>query len=239
MNIWRKIFIKSEEVERIQTTFNKIANDYDKQRPYLIPKFNDFYETVLNLSKYLGKVPTKILDLGAGTGLLSAFFLDEYPQCNITLVDFSEDMLTKAKERFSNKNNIDYLIEDLASLSLKSESYDLVVSSLAIHHLPNDLKEKLFTKIYNFLKPGGLFINADQVLGASKFSEKIYTENWKNFVGNSSNLTENDKKNAFDRIKLDIMASLDLQLIWLKELGFTSVDTYYRYYNFIVYMAKK
>ena len=227
-----------ETLQEIQNQFNAVSEKYDKQRRFLIPCFEDFYTTALSLSEEVTQVKS-ILDVGAGTGLMSAFFHEKYPDAKFTLVDISQDMLKKAQERFEGNENITFLNADFATVDFPENHFDLVVSGLAIHHLPNELKQHLFVKIAKTLKAGGWFINADQVLGATAMAEKVYTESWKNHVQQSSNLTEDEKRSAFDRIKVDIMAPLNDQLKWLEEAGLQNANCYYQYHNFVVFAANK
>lgn len=225
-------------LEEIQNQFNAVSEKYDRQRRFLIPCFDDFYGTALALSEEVTLVKN-ILDVGAGTGLMSAFFHEKYPNAKITLVDISSAMLKKAEERFDGNKNISFLNADFATVNLPENHYDLVVSGLAIHHLPDTLKQQLFGKIAKALKPGGWFINADQVLGETALAEKIYTENWKNHVEQNPNLTKDEKQSAFERIKVDIMAPLKAQLEWLEHAGLKNANCYYQYHNFVVFAANK
>jgi len=227
-----------ETLQEIQHQFNAISAKYDQQRRFLIPCFEDFYLTALTLSNEVATVQN-ILDVGAGTGLMSAFFQEKYPEAKITLVDISKDMLKKAEERFEGNENISFLNADFAAVDFPENHYDVVVSGLAIHHLPNELKQQLFGKIAKTLKTGGWFINADQVLGSTALAEEVYTENWKNHVQQSPYLTEEEKLSAFDRIKIDIMAPLNNQIKWLEEAGLKNANCYYQYYNFVVFAANK
>ena len=93
-------FIGLGGLEEIQNQFNAVSEKYDRQRRFLIPCFDDFYGTALALSENVPAVKS-ILDVGAGTGLMSAFFHEKYPEAKITLVDISKEMLKKAEERFS------------------------------------------------------------------------------------------------------------------------------------------
>lgn len=227
-----------EALQEIQNQFNAVSEKYDRQRRFLIPCFDDFYGTALALSEEVVNVKN-ILDIGAGTGLMSAFFHEKYPNANITLVDISGDMLRKAQERFSGKENISFLNADFATVDLPENHFDLVVSGLAIHHLPDTLKQQLFGKIAKTLNNDGWFINADQVLGETEIVEKIYTENWKNHVQQNPNLTEEEKNSAFERIKVDIMAPLKAQLTWIETAGMKNANCYYQYHNFVVFAANK
>jgi len=227
-----------ETLQEIQKQFNAVSEKYDRQRRFLIPCFDDFYGTALTLSEEVTTVK-HILDVGAGTGLMSAFFQEKYPDAKITLVDISKDMLKKAAERFAGNENIEFLNEDFATVDLPANHFDLVVSGLAIHHLPNELKQQLFNKIANTLNPGGWFINADQVLGETTLAEKVYTDYWRAHVLAHPDLTAEEKQSAFERIKVDIMAPLSSQLKWIEKAGMKNANCYYQFYNFVVFAANK
>lgn len=221
----------------IQKTFNALSEKYDSQRTMLIPCFQDFYDTTLILSEQVDNVH-QILDVGAGTGLLSVLFAKKYPETNITLLDYSVDMLAKARDRFQGNTLINYNQADFSTVNLDLNKYDLVVSSLAIHHLTHELKQKLFQKIYRSLRPGGLFINAELIKGASEFEEKINFGQWAKSIRESA-LPEEEKAATFKRIELDITAPVKDQVQWLRNAGFKEAATYYQYFNFVVFAAKK
>lgn len=225
-------------LQDIQHTFNAVSESYDAQRRKLIPCFDDFYGMALKLSEQIHPV-CKIMDVGAGTGLLSALYAERYPQAKIDLIDISEEMLIKAGERFEGNDNIEFILQDFAEMETEEGEYDVVISALAIHHLTDEMKQKLFGKIYYSLRPGGMFINADQVLGASEFSERIYTSAWRTMVENHTELTQEEKSSAFERIKLDKMSTLENQLKWLQDAGFNDAENFYQSYNFVVFAALK
>lgn len=222
----------------IQHIFNAISEKYDLQRRKLIPCFDDFYGMSIKLTEEISPVKN-ILDVGAGTGLLNTLYAEKYPQAKIDLVDISSDMLNRASARFKGNKNVKFLLQDFTELELEESKYDLPVSALAIHHLTDEQKEKLYSKIYACLRPGGMFINADQVLGSTEFAEKIYTETWRNMVEGHTELTDEEKISAFERIKLDRMSGLAAQLQWLTKAGFRDAQNFYQYYNFVVFASIK
>ena len=92
----------------IKEQFNLIAQEYDCNRKKFIPCFEDYYvNTTAFLSSNI-KQPKKILDLGAGTGLLSYYWYQHFPKSEFLLVDISEDMLSVAKKRFSGIDTVKY-----------------------------------------------------------------------------------------------------------------------------------
>lgn len=233
--------------EAIQTRFNAVSERYDSQRRILIPCFDAFYQTAAALTCQVPDV-RRVLDLGAGTGLMSAFVYHRHPQAEFTLTDISEQMLAKARERFDGLPNFRFTACDLtqafrqpehAAASFADGSFDLIVSGLAIHHLEHPQKQSLFRQISRLLAPNGWFVNADQVLGEDDTAEAVYTSAWREHVLRSTELSDADKAAAFERIQLDRMATLSDQLRWLADAGLSSPNLYFQHYNFVVYAARK
>ncbi|WP_088225586.1 class I SAM-dependent methyltransferase [Desulfosporosinus sp. FKB] len=226
----------SFERSDVKIKFDENASQYDGQRKKLIPCFDDFYFIAISLAETKTKNP-QILDIGAGTGLLSSFILEKYPDAFVTLIDLSEKMLDMAKERFVANQNITYIIDDYTKHKF-DRKYDVVISSLSIHHLSGDEKKQLYQNIYSSLNQDGVFINADQVLGETHFMESLYKNDWKNKVG-SSGLSKEEIQSAYERANLDRMSTLSDQLKWIKDSGFLDVDCVYKYFNFVVLFGRK
>lgn len=147
--------------------FDLISQKYDNQRRFLIPCFDAFYESAARALKENlppSRRNIKILDLGAGTGLMTQYaysaFADRNP--SVALLDLSPKMLEIARQRFSGIKNAQFIEGDFFSFSGK---YDVICSALAIHHIKNGDKKKLFAKIRDSLEDGGVFVNAEQILG--------------------------------------------------------------------------
>ena len=220
----------------IAKKFNLSAEKYDMQREQLIPLMSVFYKTAAEMVS-LKTENGKVLDLGAGTGLLTKWVIKKYPNAQYTLLDIAEDMLCIAKERFKGNNNVQFKVQDYRN-EVFTEKYESIISSLSIHHLDANEKLNLFKKIYMSLDDNGVFVNADQVKGEDELSEKIVKDYHLNVIRNSS-LSIFEKEKTYDRMKLDKMDTMNDQLDMLKSVGFKSVDVYYKYYNFVVFMAKK
>ena len=225
----------------LQSQFNAVSEQYDGQRRALIPCFDLFYQTAAELAAAVPNV-RRVLDLGAGTGLMSAFVRPSCPQAEFILADLSVQMLAKARERFRGLPNVHFIEQDLTRLApddrLPENGFDLIVSALAIHHLDNPQKQTLFRQIARLLAPNGRFINADQVLGETATAETAYTEHWRRHVTVHPDLSAEAKAAAFERIKLDRMATLPDQFQWRAAAGLPPT-LYFQHYNFVVFAADK
>lgn len=222
------------ENKEVLEAFNKASNDYDKYRKHAIPNMDIYYDTVVNLTN--NYINPQILDLGAGTGILTELLYKEHPNADITLVDLSTKMLNIAKKKFANLN-FKYVEADYLTYDFK-EKYDIIVSSLSIHHLTDEEKKLLYKRIYNYLKDGGIFINADQVYGATESTEKIYKEQDSTYL-NKQNIPEEEKKILRQRRLLDKPAKLLDTIQWYNKIGYKNVDVYYKYYRYFVIAGEK
>ena len=76
---------------------------------------------------------------------------------------------------------------------LPKEDYDTVISALSIHHLENEEKKKLFSRIYDSLPTDGVFVNYDQFCAGQPQMDDWYNVYWENQLFHSG-LTKSDIK---------------------------------------------
>ena len=224
-------------MDYVREAFDSFAEEYDTQREFVIPELRHFYSTAVWGAESPNNSPS-VLDIGAGTGLMSAFLLQKYPDATITLMDFSENMLDVARRRFAGKQNVRYIVSDYSDSDLGGP-FDIICSALSIHHLTASGKQNLFRRIHSALTPGGLFVNADQAEGETNYFDDRYLRYWNEFL-NSGPLKGKEHEMVLKRRnELDRNDKLSLQLRWLRDAGFMDVDVVYKNRTFIVTVAKK
>lgn len=218
--------------------FDRDATGYDNVRRGLIPCFDAFYGSALDLIDDWGRgKELRVLDLGAGTGLFSSLLLTRIPGMRAHLLDASMAMLDEARQRLAGRN-VTFECSDMTGASLGEGEWDLVISALAIHHLDNPAKESLFRKIHSGLREGGLFVNAEQILGSTPAKEERYRRFWLAQV-RASGVHEQEIAKAEERMTHDRCASVENQLRWLQEAGFQETDCCFRMWRFAVLAAWK
>ncbi|MCX6021691.1 MAG: methyltransferase domain-containing protein [Chloroflexi bacterium] len=222
----------------IQAAFDAAATTYDSLRRILIPCFDDFYRTAVEQLPFPADSPIEVLDLGAGTGLMSAWVRAAFPNARLTLADIADAMLERARERFEDDTiGVRFIALDYAESPLIGR-YDAVVSALSIHHLEGPAKAALFRRVFAALKPGGVFVNADQALGATPELERRYREAWLRQV-QENGVPPEELHNALERMKFDRMSPLADQLAWLEDAGFENVDCWFKDYSFVVFSGER
>jgi tRNA (cmo5U34)-methyltransferase len=223
--------------EGVKAEFDRAARTYDAVRRKLIPCFDDFYGTVVRMLPFAPEDAFDVLDLGAGTGLLSALLHQHFPHARYTLVDISDEMLARVRDRFAGIDGVtitfsDYSIEPLPG------AFDAIVSALSVHHLDDPEKAALFRRLHHALRPGGVFINAEEVVAPTPALDALYWDEWER-QARALGGTDEDFAGVEERGKYDRPAKLDDQLRWLREAGLTDVDCYYKYLMFAVYGGRR
>ena len=221
----------------IEKQFNLIAEEYDCNRKKFIPCFDDFYKNTTEFIVSNIDEPKRIIDLGAGTGLLTYFWYQQCPNSEYVLVDIADEMLNVARKRFHDIGNISYQVENYIH-KLPDAIFDTVISALSIHHLEDQDKIKLFSKIYDRLPSGGLFINYDQFCAESAKMNLWFDSFWESSLANSG-LTDQDIELWKERRKLDRECSVEQEVDMLKNCGFEVAKCVYSYQKFSVIVAIK
>lgn len=220
--------------ERTREVFDTTAASYDPARARLIPGFDRFYGTALELIPAGAK---HILDLGAGTGLFSAMVRARFPHASLRLVDNSEPMLAQARERFSGDDQVVFQLGDYSSADWGG-GFDAIVSALSIHHLEDAAKRALFRRIHEGLRPGGVFVNAEQILAPTPELEAQAKAAWLNEV-RALGATEEQVRASLLRQTEDRCSTVEDQLRWLREAGFTETGCAYQQGRFAVLQARR
>jgi tRNA (cmo5U34)-methyltransferase len=224
--------------QAVRKAFAAGADSYDRARRKLVPCFDDFYRTALELIPFKPDDRFEVLDLGAGTGILSGMIAEAFPKSRLTLFDVTPEMLMIARARLKPLGKrVRFVTADFAAAA-QSKSYDAVVSALAIHHLPDSGKRHLFGDVFKFLTPGGAFVNADQVAGDTVASDRRSREMWMKRA-RELKIAERDLEAALERMKQDLPATVGQQLVWMREAGFIDVACSYRNLIFAVLSGVK
>ncbi len=212
------------------------ARTYDEPRRRLVPCYEAFYGTAAELVAQLAPSRPRLLDLGAGTGLMSAAIGDRVPIGSLTLLDGSARMLAQARERLAAFHPL--TVEADLRDALPEGPFDVVVSALAVHHLDDPEKRRLYARVFERLAPGGFLVNAEQIRPAdpavAKLFESTHLQSARRLGSDEAEIAA-----AVDRMKSDRCCAADQQVRWLAEIGFDLTAVYYQWFNFAVFAGCK
>jgi len=154
----------------------------------------------------------RVLDLGTGDGSTLALVLSARPDAQGVGVDFQEEMLRRARERFAGDDRVDIRAHDLDEPLPEIGTFDLVVSSFAIHHVVPDRQRALYGEVFDRLRPGGMFMNLEHVASRTPELHQAFLDT----LG-----VEDDPSNK--------LVAVETQLPWFDEIGFRDVDCFWKW----------
>ena len=190
----------------------------------------------------------RVLDLGCGDGVLAAAALDRLPQAELVLADFSEPMLEAARHRFSAAGTpVHYVLADYGvpswTISVCEWSpYDAIVSGFSIHHQADDRKRAIYQEIFELLNPGGIFINIEHVSSPTAWTRSLQDER---FIDSLHRQHPGKSREEVARLyherpdDANILAPVELQCAWLRDIGFTDVDCYLKLFEAAVFGGRR
>lgn len=196
------------------------SNRYDRDIIRAVPHHQKIHELIDRFVRrhFLLNQPYTVLDLGVGTGLTSARVQRTIPKSTFDVIDFSRHMLVLARKRLG-QTRVRYLLGDYSVFRF-TRTYDLVVSVIGLHHQSHVGKQRIFTKIFRLLKPGGYFIFGDLVTYRNPRQAAV------NHARHYHHLVEQIKSLdflgdwAYHHMYLNNLAPIEDQILWLKEAGF-------------------
>lgn len=231
--------LPAEEAMAIDEAFNQSVAYYDSWVQKALPCYEELFAVAVESIPFSVEQELTILDLGAGTGLFSAHVFQRYGNSHYTLMDVAEQMLEIAKERFAGSaQQFSYITGDYRT-ALPAAQFDLVISSLSVHHLSDSEKQNLFRELFLKLRPGGVFINVDQIKAPSEHFQELYWSSWLSKVRRSGAGEEQIQQSIRRRLEFDHDATMADQLKWLQDSGFEWVDCLYHHYFVGLFVAQK
>jgi len=218
------------------TAFSGHAAAYDALRRRLVPCFDQFYGSALELLSLRAGDLDRILDLGAGTGLLSQLIAARHPRTKLLLVDGSEEMLEEARVRLE-RNIVEFRRQDLRA-SLPAGPFDAIVSALAIHHLEHTEQRDLIARASAELAPGGVFVAAEQIAAKTPALERRLRALW---ISRCSELgaSSAELRAAQQRMTHDRCTDCASLLSWMQAAGLVDCECFFRSSSFGVFAGWK
>jgi SAM-dependent methyltransferase len=192
-------------------------------RADFIPRRGEGERTLL---EFLPVAMARVLDLGSGDGRLLDIVRAARPETEAVALDFSDTMLGQLHTNFSGEPLVTVVAHDLnVPLNDSLGTFDAVVSSFAIHHLPHERKRGLYTEVYGLLRPGGVFLNLEHVASPT---EALHLQ----FLALLEVAPADDDPS-------NKLLDVETQLSWLRTIGFVEVDCHWKWRELALLAGKK
>ncbi len=168
------------------------------------------------LLEWIPNRPARVLDLGSGDGRLLSLVVNACAPAEAVALDFSPAMLDRLRDRFSASPGVSVTAHDLDEpLPQDLGTFDVIVSSFAIHHLTHARKRGLYEEVYTRLRPGGVFCNLEHVASPTPALHNRF-------------LATLDVRPE-DEDPSNKLLGVHEQLRWLRDIGFTDVDCHWKW----------
>jgi ubiquinone/menaquinone biosynthesis C-methylase UbiE len=204
------------------------ADAYDVEIRRFIPHYDDMLATGVELLAMLAPPTAHVLDLGGGTGALSAAVLAGLPQARVTLLDVDRAMLDEARRRLASFGDRVEFRE--ASFLDPLPAADAVVASLALHHVHDlGLKAHVYRAIHAALTPRGVFLNLDAAVMETERLNALTFDRWSARMAEHGIADPEARAHFAAWAQEDRYFPLDMELTVLRRSGFAEVDCLWRH----------
>jgi tRNA (cmo5U34)-methyltransferase len=203
------------------------ADAYDVAIRRFIPYYDDMLATGVELLAALAPPTARVLDLGGGTGALSAAVLGALPEARVTVLDVDVAMLGEARRRLARFGDRVEFRE--ASFLDPLPAADAVMASLALHHVHDlGVKTDVYRAIHAALGAGGVFVNLDAAITDGPRLSAVTFQRWATGMAEHG-ITEAEARGHFAAwADEDRYFPLDAELAALRRAGFAEVECFWR-----------
>lgn len=219
--------------------FDREADMYDRTAVASMPGYSNLHWMLSRGIPYLATRAFRLLELGVGTGTLTELLLSEFPHARITGIDISPKMIARARAKLKRFGDRVELIAGPLE-QFRAEPYDAVVSALAIHHLSDAEKWRLFRRIYRCLGPGGYFGDGDDHLPEDPVFDTRFSQIAGSQVQGGRRGTWTSPQAVWhEHEKFDRPCTLSSETTHLERAGFPHVGVPWRFFGQAVVWAYK
>jgi len=218
------------------------AASYGSHMAKWFPDYDYVHALLIDLVRPFLSYGGQVLDLGGGTGRVAKLLLDAIPSCRVVIQDISANMLSEVPSKLCEHNGKFECVEADFSTDTFSPGvgqFDSVVSVHAIHHGRTvDVYQKLYDRIFAWLKPGGCFACLDNVAGDTP---QLATLNYLSWAQDLQSQYDAEKIRWIveTTIREDSPLSLRQHMELLASCGFRQTDVLWKKHIFGLYVAIK
>lgn len=217
--------------------FNQdVADVFDNMLERSIPQYNIMRELCTKIGfKYI-QIGSTVVDIGCSNGnAIEPFYRTYGGDIKYLMMDVSEPMLEKCREKFGCENIINYDI----TKGLPDVDASVVLSVLTLQFTPIEYRQKIVQSIYDNLRENGALILIEKVLGnTNEIDELLVSEYYKMKSANAYTQEQiQSKRKSLEGVLVPITAKWNEEL--LSSVGFKKVDCFWRYLNFAGWVAIK
>jgi tRNA (cmo5U34)-methyltransferase len=182
-----------------------------------------------------------VLDVGCGAGNYTLRLLEHVPNLDVTLIDLSQPMLDRARERIkqATTGRIKTIQGDIREVELSEGAFDIVLAAAVLHHLRADQEWRdVFASFHRALRPGGSVWVFDLVESSIPAIQGLMQQRYGEYLTRLKDESYRDHVFAYVE-KEDTPRPLLFQLDFLRQIGFAQVEVLHKNICFAAFGAVK
>ncbi len=213
------------------------VEDYDREIRRLVPHYDEMVDEGIGWLEKLVPEDARVLDLGCGTGRLTAAILSRMPAATVVLLDIDPAILDQARRRLEGERRVAFVE---GSFFEPLPKCDAIVASLSLHHVQDlGAKTQVYRAIHEVLPPGMPFLNLDAtVSGDPEFSKRTIAR-WVDGMKAQGIDEAAAKQNLVDWAEEEHYFSLRDEFEALRAAGFAEPECFWRRGSVAVFGARR
>ncbi len=217
--------------------FNEVVSEYDSLIQRHVPRYAELFWSMFH---YLPKnwAPKHILELGCGTGNLTLLLRRHFPDTDITAVDMAPAMCEATVEKVG-PHRLKTVESSFTQLKQPAGSADLIMSSLALHHLMPDEHETMIRQAFEWLEPGGYLVIGDGIRSQSPRLFEADCALWDQLSLEHGVTPDELTQLVAHREAHDHYATVEGMLGWMRQAGFEHPEMVWRYSVWGTFIAQR
>jgi tRNA (cmo5U34)-methyltransferase len=229
----------SSSADELADFFDSISGEYAEAIQRCVPRYAEMLWAIFEYLPSTSLAPTRVLELGCGTGNLTELIARNFPKSDLTLVDLSDSSLATCRSRLSAETRCNFICRDFRDLDFPAGHFDLILSTISLHHLNSAEKQRLFAACREWLTPGGVLSYSDQFSAVAADVYEKHMRNWRKYTQTAGASEQEWQMWMEHQHKHDFHDTLPDQLAWLRQAGFEHVDCTWRHLLWTVVQARR
>lgn len=219
--------------------FNKsVATEFNEHVRQSVPLYQEIHYLINEMAQWFLEDGTNVYDLGTSTAeVIKNLVTFRNKNVNYIGVDESKDMLDEIDNNLKENKNIEFINDDIKNVSITNASF--ITSVLTLQFISEKDRYDIVQNIYNGLNKGGAFVLVEKILANNTLINNI----WEGLYYDMKLFNGLDEKHIINKQRSirGVMKPLTLNenKKMLEDVGFTKYEEFFKWGNFVGYIAIK
>ncbi len=220
----------------------RVVEVFDDMLDRSIPFYHEVIRATAALLEKMLRENDRVVDLGCATGTTLLEFCRFINNDSIQYlgIDNSPAMLDKGRlkaELYTKNRKISFLEEDITRINLPGTA--AFVLNYTLQFIRPVLREEFLQTLFNNLRPGGILILSEKTISHDPLLNRIFIELYHRYKREKgySELEIARKREALENVLIPF--SIEENKTLLQKVGFTSIESYFQWFNFASFVAVK